>query len=226
MVDSPILPDELQMLPSLLEQSHFTLSGLLVTHSDWDHLLGRLAFPDAALGCSETTAARMRSEPGQAQRELRCFDEEHYIERERPLMLGSVQALPVPGRCEIGQHELDLHPAEGHTQDGMAIHVPWAGVLVAGDYLSEIEIPSFASGGGSLSAYLATLGRLRAVIEEVQHVIPGHGPLLSSERALEVLEQDLTYLLGLRERGAEAELPRGRRTKAQRQRHLQNAAAL
>jgi hypothetical protein len=50
------LPDELDGLPALLEQAGFGFSGLLATHGDWDHLLGRLAFPGAALGCAETTA--------------------------------------------------------------------------------------------------------------------------------------------------------------------------
>ena len=41
-VDSPVLPDELDVLPALLEQAGFPFSGLLATHGDWDHLLGRL----------------------------------------------------------------------------------------------------------------------------------------------------------------------------------------
>jgi glyoxylase-like metal-dependent hydrolase (beta-lactamase superfamily II) len=58
-IDSPVLPDELDALPALLEQSRFPLpSDLLATHADWDHLLGRLAFPDAPLGCAESSAAR------------------------------------------------------------------------------------------------------------------------------------------------------------------------
>ena len=45
-IDSPVLPEELETLPALLEQAHFPKpSGLLATHGDWDHLLGRLAFP-------------------------------------------------------------------------------------------------------------------------------------------------------------------------------------
>ena len=31
----------------------------LATHADWDHLLGRYAFPEASIGCGETTAARL-----------------------------------------------------------------------------------------------------------------------------------------------------------------------
>ena len=103
-IDSPVLPDELDALPTLLEQARFPApSGLLATHGDWDHLLGRLAFPGVALGCAESTAERLQAAPGEAQRELRAFDEELMIERPRPLALGSVQALPVPGRCDIGE---------------------------------------------------------------------------------------------------------------------------
>jgi glyoxylase-like metal-dependent hydrolase (beta-lactamase superfamily II) len=58
-VDSPIFPDELEVLPAVLEQAGFPFTGLLATHGDWDHLLGRLSFRDAALGVSETTAARL-----------------------------------------------------------------------------------------------------------------------------------------------------------------------
>ncbi|MDQ3091656.1 MAG: MBL fold metallo-hydrolase, partial [Actinomycetota bacterium] len=67
-VDSPVLPAELESLAALAAQAGFPVSGLLATHADWDHLLGRLAFPDAALGCAETTAARLTARPGEAQR--------------------------------------------------------------------------------------------------------------------------------------------------------------
>ena len=65
MIDSPVLPEELDSLPGLLEQARFPApSGLLATHGDWDHLLGRLAFPGLALGCAESTAARLAARPG------------------------------------------------------------------------------------------------------------------------------------------------------------------
>lgn len=231
-VDSPILPDELDALPTLLEQARFAApSGLLATHGDWDHLLGPLAFGGVALGCAQSTAERMRATPGAAQRELRAFDEQYLIERSRPLALGAVQALPVPGRCGLGELELELYPAEGHTVDGMALWVPWARVLLAGDYLSSVEIPtlgdpSAAPGhtGSPLDDYLATLERLRPLVEGAEHVVPGHGPVHDSSGALAVLEEDLAYLRALAEHGAKAELPPGRRTAFQRDLHRENAA--
>jgi glyoxylase-like metal-dependent hydrolase (beta-lactamase superfamily II) len=222
-IDSPIFPDELELLPALMEQAGFRFSGLVATHGDWDHLLGRLAFPNAALGCAQSTAARLAAEPGAAQRELRAFDDRNYVARPRPLALGTLQGLPVPGRCGIGDGELELHSTCGHTAEGLALWIAWAGVLVVGDYLSAVEIP-IISPGGSGTEYLATLGRLRPVVERAAHVVPGHGPVLDSAHALTVLQQDMDYLQALLDRGAAAALPRGVHSPEQRRLHADNAA--
>lgn len=221
-IDSPVLPDELELLPTIAEQSGFNVVGLLATHADWDHVLGRVAFR-VPLGVSESSARRLAAEPGEVQRRLRDFDEEWYLERPAPLALGTPQELPVPGRCAIGPGELDLHAADGHTADGMAVYIPWARVLVCGDYLSPVEIPMI-SAGGSLEAYLATLDRLEALVERSDSVVPGHGEPLVSERALAILREDRAYLQALRAQGVAAPLPLARRTGAQRKVHLRNAA--
>jgi glyoxylase-like metal-dependent hydrolase (beta-lactamase superfamily II) len=225
-IDSPVLPDELDAVGALLGQAQFPEPcGLLATHGDWDHLLGRLAFPGLALGCAESTAERLHAAPGEAQRSLRAFDEDLLIERPRPLALGSLQALPVPGRCGIGGRELELHPAGGHTSDGMAVLAQWAGVLVAGDYLSALELPSLGD-GADLGAYLETLERLRGLLDRAEQIVPGHGPVLDRAGALAILEEDAAYLRDLRERGAAAELPESRRGRAHRRLHAENVASL
>jgi glyoxylase-like metal-dependent hydrolase (beta-lactamase superfamily II) len=221
-IDSPVYPEELDALPAVLEQAGFPVSGLLTTHADWDHLLGRLAFPQASLGCAESTAGRLRAEPGAAQRELRQFDEEQYVERARPLGLADVQALPAPGRLSLGpDDELELQPTSGHTADGMAVVIPGAGVLVCGDYLSPVEIPCICA-GGSLDAYVATLARLRPMVEHAERIVPGHGVPVDRDRALRLLEEDLRYLSDLRRDGAGAPLPKGRATGVQQRIHREN----
>jgi glyoxylase-like metal-dependent hydrolase (beta-lactamase superfamily II) len=224
LIDSPVYPDELEAVPGVLEQAGFPVSGLLVTHADWDHLLGRLVFPDAPLGCSETTAERLNRELGAAQRELRRFDEEHYVEDRRPLALAAVQHLPVPGKLELGgqERELELHPTGGHTADGMAIRIPWAAILIAGDYLSPVEIPMISE-GGSRELYEQTLHRLKPLIEASDTVVPGHGAPQSREDALRIHQEDVDYLDALGREGEDAPLPKGRRTAAQRGIHARNA---
>ena len=225
LIDSPVLPEEIELLPSLCNQAMFELVGLVATHADWDHLLGRLAFPDAPLALAETSAARMTAEPGAAARDLREFDSQWYLERERPLSLPGAEALPVPGFLEIGSEEIELHPADGHTADGMALFARWCGVLVVGDYISPIKIPMISE-GGSLSAYKATLNRLRDLIGDkgCEHVIAGHGGLLDPMRANAILNEDLTYLEELEAKGAEASLPLARSSVEQKRIHSENVS--
>jgi glyoxylase-like metal-dependent hydrolase (beta-lactamase superfamily II) len=219
-VDSPIFPDELDALTGILGQAGWGLSGLLATHADWDHLLARLAFPDASLGVCETTAARLRAEPGVAARRLRETDEDDYVVRPRPLSLGQVQALPVPGKLELGgDAELELIPADGHTADGMAIWAEFARVLCAGDYLSPVEIPMISE-GGSRDAYSATLLRLAPYVEQADWVVPGHGAPIDGQRALAILREDLAYVEALP--SGDAPLPLTRRDRVQKAIHAEN----
>jgi glyoxylase-like metal-dependent hydrolase (beta-lactamase superfamily II) len=225
LIDSPYFPDELELLPVLLEQAGFTPSGLLATHADWDHLLGRLAFPDLALGVGQSTAERLRAEPGAAQRGLRDADAEHYVRRPAPLSLGSYQALPVPGSIELGDSEIELQPTGGHTADGTALLARSASVLICGDHLSDVEIPMISE-GGSLADYRATLARLAPLVEAVEAIVPGHGSPHDRERALRILDHDLEYLDAL-ERGDERPaLPAGRDTSRQREIHAENLRRL
>src|SRR3954454_12597461 len=220
-IDSPVFPDELEILPAIAAQAQFNVVGLLTTHADWDHLLGGYAFPEAPLGAAESTAARLINEPGSPQRKLRDFDDEFYVERPKPLSLPGAQRLDVPGFVDVGQQTIELHPADGHTVDGMAVWIPWASVLVTGDYLSPVEIPMLSE-GGSPAAYLATLKRLEPLVEQAEWVVPGHGGPIDGTRALAILREDRAYLEAL----PDAPLPLARRTKAQKDIHASNLTRL
>jgi hydroxyacylglutathione hydrolase len=217
LIDSPYLPNELDALPGVLAGAGFEPDGLLATHADFDHLLGRIAYPGMTLGLCESSVERLHRTPGEAQRALRQYDDEFYVIRTAPLALGQVQGLPVPGSVEIGDRELELHPAEGHTEDGMAIFDRQQGLLMVGDYLSDVEIPWIH---GSLADYRATLARLAPLVEQATTVVPGHGAPNDRDTTLCILEQDVDYLDAL-ERG-ELKLPEGRDTKAQRGIHTEN----
>jgi glyoxylase-like metal-dependent hydrolase (beta-lactamase superfamily II) len=220
LIDSPYFPDELEVLPQVLAQSGFEVDALLATHGDWDHLLGRFAYPGLSLGVAESTALRLREEPGVAQLKLRSADDEYYVARERRLALGTWQSLPVPGKLELGGEELELHPADGHTGDGMAVFAPHLGVLVCGDYLSDVEIPAVED----RTLYRGTLERLRPLVEAAEVVVPGHGSPLERDDALRILGEDLDYLDGLE--AGEARIPKGRDTPVQRRVHDRNVKSV
>jgi glyoxylase-like metal-dependent hydrolase (beta-lactamase superfamily II) len=217
LIDSPYLPDELDALPGLLAGAGFEPDGLLATHADFDHLLGRVAYPGMTLGLGESSVERLHRSPGEAQRALRQYDDEFYVIRPAPLALGQVQGLPVPGSVEIGDRELELHPAEGHTVDGMAIFDRAQGLLMVGDYLSDVEIPWIH---GTLADYRATLARLSPLVEQATTVVPGHGAPNDRDTTLRILDEDVDYLDGLE--AGEARIPKTRDTKAQRGIHEEN----
>jgi glyoxylase-like metal-dependent hydrolase (beta-lactamase superfamily II) len=223
LIDSPYFPEELDALPNLLAGAGFEPDALIATHGDFDHLLGRVAFPGLALGLGQPTVERFHGEPGAAQRQLRDYDARLYVERAGPLSLGQVQTLPVPGSVELGDRELELHPASGHTSDGMAVFARWCGVLCVGDYLSQLEIP-WIQEGGSLAESRSTLERLAPLVDDAESVVPGHGPPHGGGVARRLLEEDAAYLDAL-ERGEERpRLPEGRDTSFQRRIHHENLA--
>jgi glyoxylase-like metal-dependent hydrolase (beta-lactamase superfamily II) len=226
LIDSPYLPDELDALPGVLAGTGYEPDGLIATHGDFDHLLGRVAYPGKALGVAESTALRFRAAPGEPQRDLRRYDDEFYIERPQPLSLGQVQSLPVPGRLDLGTGpdaiEIELHATEGHTADGMALFAPTLGVLAVGDYVSSVEIPWIH---GTLEDYRSTLRRLRPLAGAAEVIVPGHGPAHTSETALRLIDEDEAYLDALAAGKEKPRLPSGRGSHAQRRIHAENLAA-
>jgi glyoxylase-like metal-dependent hydrolase (beta-lactamase superfamily II) len=221
LIDSPYFPDELELLPGLLSQAGFAIDGLLATHADFDHLLAPLAYPNATLAVGESTAQRLAQAPGDIQRQLRAADASYYVRRDSPLSVHTPQTLPVPGYIELGHHRVELHSADGHTADGTAFFARDWGVLVCGDYLSDVEIP-LISAGGSIGAYRKTLERLAPLVAEAECVVPGHGSYQSAHAAGRILEEDLAYLDALERQESRPRLPKGRDTHAQRQIHAEN----
>jgi hypothetical protein len=70
-IDSPVLPDELELLPAIAEQADFRVVGCLATHVDWDHRARPLRLRRRPLGVGGVRApARLRNEP--ARRSASC----------------------------------------------------------------------------------------------------------------------------------------------------------
>jgi len=209
LIDSPVFPEELAAVPKLLEEHGFPIEGLslFTTHGDWDHILGPLMFPKAPLLCGQSTADRLAADPEDLDSSLRAFDEMFYVKRPEALTLDRLEPLSVPGDITVGDIDISLVQADGHTVDGTAALLRGARVLAAGDYLSPVEVPRLR---GPLDAHLHTLDRLEATLAEVAIVIPGHGHPISRDLALKVLAEDRTYLQQLRDLGQDAALPPGR----------------
>ena len=103
-IDSPVYPDELEALAGVLEQAGFPVSGLLATHADWDHLLGPARVSRrVARAAARATARPARGRAGRGPaRAARRSTRSTTSSGRRPLALGGLQALPVPGGSALG----------------------------------------------------------------------------------------------------------------------------
>lgn len=222
LVDAPVLPDEIALVPAVAAERGFAVERLVATHRHWDHLLGRLCFPDVALACSPRTLAHVDADPPATARAMADFDDRYYLVRPQPLRLDGATAATVPGALPLGEAEVELIPTAGHCDDGLAVWVPWARTLLCGDYLSPVEVPYLEAPDGDHAAYVATLERLAPYVVDADVVVPGHGAPLGGAAAARILDEDLGYLAALARDGASAALPRCAESAFQRFIHDEN----
>ena len=191
-VDPGYFPRELGDLAGLISKAA-KVEAVLFTHSHWDHVVGHGIFPGVPVYTSTVLAQSIR-EGGdlatEAMNKAREYDSQWYVERpwgySWPV---DIRGMDDGGWFNVGDLDIEAFLIPGHAPDGMAIRVEdW---LLVGDYLSPCEIPFV----DDLADYRRTLQRLLTIINSgVEHVVPGHGPMLSSEEARRIAREDLRYL--------------------------------
>jgi len=180
-------PDEIERLVALARETGGPIH-LLLTHGDFDHVCGIGYVPEAVVVAGATTAERIES--GTAADELAAAGVEWGLEWPTELRVDRVAE---PGFLECGAFRVEAIEATGHTADGLAFVLVGQGVLVPGDYLSDMTYPFI---GGGLTATIATMRRLLDALErhDLRWVVPGHGRPLTPEEAAAVGASDLAYL--------------------------------
>ena len=153
---------------------------LLFTHSDFDHILGYGAFPEATTIASQPFADNLNK--ARSVQAVRAWDGEYYVQR--PYDIGYPEADIVAARdgqeLVLGETRLTFYAAPGHNPDGLFTVIEPHGILLAGDYLSDIEFPYMYQ---SSTAYEETLGKLDGILERhaVRVLVPGHGQVATDQ---------------------------------------------
>ena len=199
-VDPNFLPQEIRRIRCFIDEIRKDRElYLLFTHSDYDHILGWQAFPEAKVIASSAFANNSGKE--NILEQIRQFDEEYYIRRNYPIDYPVVDIeVAADGQvAELGEARLQLFLAPGHTADGIFIVVENTGAWIAGDYLSNIEFPFIYD---SSYAYEQTLRNASGLIDshEPALLIPGHGDVtLVKAEMRQRCEESLEYLYNLRQ---------------------------
>jgi hydroxyacylglutathione hydrolase len=186
LVDPSWEPDELADLGRDLDELGLRPTVGLSTHAHYDHLLWHPSYGSVPRWASAQTCRLATTE-----RELGLAELGPDWPAELAALYGDVAAftgstLPWSGTDVV----LLTHDAHipGHT----AAWLPSLGLLVAGDMLSDVEIPLPSEAPDALEAYAAGLELLTPYAEAAAIVVPGHGSPTSDGRGR--LEADLRYI--------------------------------
>ncbi|MGN6334412.1 MAG: MBL fold metallo-hydrolase [Motilibacteraceae bacterium] len=187
LVDPAWEPDELAALADLLEDRGWRVVAGLATHAHHDHLLWHPRF-----GAVPRFASQRTWELAEQHRADLVDNLGAHWPAELATLVGRVEpadhALPFPEPVELVEH--DGH-APGHT----AVWLPERGVLLAGDMLSDVELP-LPLWPDDLPAYLAGLDRLAPHVARAHVLVPGHGN--PTDDPMSRLAADRRYLDDLR----------------------------
>jgi glyoxylase-like metal-dependent hydrolase (beta-lactamase superfamily II) len=183
-VDPNWLPIEISTIQSYVEKIRNSKPiYLLFTHSDYDHIIGYRAFPDAKVIASE--AFQNNPEKDKIIEQINNFDDENYILRNYPIEYPKVDII-VSGdfqKIEIENTALVFCQAIGHNLDGIFTMIPSLGIFIAGDYLCEVEFPFIYVSG---TQYLQTLEKAKKIINQYEPkiLIVGHGPFSKNKKEM------------------------------------------
>ncbi|GAB3167614.1 hypothetical protein GCM10027059_28870 [Myceligenerans halotolerans] len=199
LIDPSWDPDELEAIADDLDSMGVGVVAGLATHAHHDHLLWHPRYgPDVVRWASAGTVRVVAEHGPELLAELADDAPEPYPDAVLALF-GRVTALPGTDRPHstripdphglLPPHEVVVHAA--HAAGHGALWLPDAGVLVAGDMLSDTEIPlPFAP--DDLDVYLAGLDRLEPYVRAASVLVPGHGT--PSYTPAERLDADRRYL--------------------------------
>jgi len=201
-VDPGFFEHEIAAARSLARRISRRTPLLVLTHSDFDHIVGVAAFPESPIAASAKWDA---GNERRARATLRRFDGEHYVERRHPLARAVRPSLSV----EDGQslYGCTAHLLAGHTRDGLCLFHPQSRALIVGDYLSDLEFPFIYV---SALAYRASLAKLAGLCRElpVDVLVSQHGrPALGRAEIAQRLRESEGYLEALLDAAAVAQDP-------------------
>jgi glyoxylase-like metal-dependent hydrolase (beta-lactamase superfamily II) len=166
------------------------------THPHWDHLLWHVRLGEVprygTAACARVARAQLDDAREKASR-LVAEVPVDLIGLVTPLPAGA-QYLPWAGPAvRIIEHRAH---APGHA----ALLIERCGVLVAGDMLSDVEIPLLdLSSEDPYGDYLAVLDRFDDVAADVAAVVPGHGAVGDAAEMQRRIDADRAYVNALRE---------------------------
>ena len=178
--------DELAGVAEFLSAAGARCAAGLATHLHYDHVLWHPDLGVAPRWASGWAAGQWASDRASLVQPLIGDIPDDLVElagHETPIPAGG---LPWRGR------EIALHAHDAHARGHLAVEITDAGVLLAGDMLSDVELPYPDADEPDLTSYLVGLDRLAEVVRRSRVLVPGHGT--PTYTPMQRLDADRRYL--------------------------------
>ena len=197
-VDPGVTGAELTMLVQDLGALGLTPTMGFSTHPHWDHMLWV-----RGLGDGPRWATARAVEHAHAHLEDARAKAGRLAPGNEPELIGQLTALPSgAGMLEWAGPLVEILAHDGHAPGHAALYLPGDGVLIAGDMLSDVEVPLLDLKSGApdpFRDYQRGLTRLEHVQERGCRVlVPGHGAVATGENVATRFFRDRSYLHALR----------------------------
>jgi glyoxylase-like metal-dependent hydrolase (beta-lactamase superfamily II) len=178
--------DELESLADDLDELALIPAAGLATHPHFDHLLWHPRFGDVPRWASRETFRAARLNHTALLDELGPGYSDEVAD-----LLGGVRPFR-GGELIWDGPQVDLIVHFAHAPGHTAAWIADSSVLVAGDMLSDVELPMLDDGRGALDNYREGLDALGPFARSARFVIPGHGT--PGTDAMARRSADLRYL--------------------------------
>ena len=199
-VDPAVTVAEVEGLAAAVRARGWRVTAGFATHPHWDHVLWSPRLGDAPRWATERTA-----EATQRRRAAVLTSTEAAAPGHDPALVGALTPLPRgarrvpwPGAAPTGPRSVTVveHDAHAPGHAALVVRTPDGSVLVAGDMLSDVEVPLVDTDARDpVAVYRGALDALELAARDVDALVPGHGsPALGRAAVAARFAADRAYL--------------------------------
>lgn len=195
LIDPNWLPVEIEFLQQAVKKygPEKNLS-MYFTHADFDHIIGYGAFPGAKT-LADINFINL-ADKSRIVNQIVDFDDQYYIHRPYPIVFPDIDTVidSSPFAWNDVSNPITFFLTPGHVSSGSAAVIQELGLCVAGDYLSNIEIPWVEY---NFQTYKNTLELFQNILDNyhIDKLITGHGDIaIGAAEIQKRIYEDITYI--------------------------------
>ncbi len=191
LVDPGVSGADLDELADDVERLGVPVVAGVATHPHWDHVLWHPRLGDAPRYATATAVAATAADLPAMRTSTAEFAPGAPLES-----LGTVVPLPTGDGAVPWDGSIRVFEHQAHAAGHAAVLLADAGVLLAGDMLSDVEIPLLDTDAvDQCATYLAALDLLQQLAENhVDVLVPGHGTVASGNEIGARIAADRNYV--------------------------------